>query len=176
MSISIARRFLGPVLAALLIPLVGCLPATKDRQGPSAFRDCTQIASLHTILVQVQSDSDFPANTSFSLEGSGIEADECGPADEFSTAVRIDSTRRSAVIQFTLDSDSQAMQRYFPDGVGSSPSSDLISLRRFSRPVCGDQPTDHGVVQVTPVSWRPVFANGPECGVTSHVGTAGVAP
>lgn len=134
------------------------------------------MGSSNGIVVQVDSALPLPTNFAVAFNQDEIDVDEC-KNDEFAfdQNIEFNSDRTKAKIFLNLDFHSSQVlsQKYIPD-YSKPPQSNLIDINFFSRASCGDTPNKIQALKDVQMTWRPIYANGEHCGVSSYEATAQV--
>lgn len=159
------------VLPALLA-LMGCKEIGLG-DDPGVGKACTLVGSATLIQVHVTSPTPLPANVALSLNGADVDADECVNNGLFSSSVTVSADRMQADVLFQLNGNPDDYEFYFPNSA-SEPQSNLMSLGFYDRATCSDTHAKFDEVLDAQISWEPVYANGEDCGASSHVAEGAV--
>ena len=141
-----------------------------DSRDSTVSKACTLVGSAYAIRAEVTSSSSLPPNLAVALNGNDVDVDECSPAAAgslFGSSIQVNDDRTRVSIVFQLNPASEDYAFYFPNE-SEQPASDLMALRLFSRPTCNNGHSLYQDLTGAQISWKPVYANGEGCGVTSY--------
>lgn len=153
----------------------GCKKQSSGSQvddGLNFIESCTMVGSSNGLSVEIISAAPLPANLALAFNGDTINADECSSSNlYFESSIEISADRLKAKISLNMDGYFKLRQQYLPD-LSKPPQSNVIDISFYNRTQCEDTSIKFHEITAAQLVWKPIYANGENCGVSSYQGAS----